>query len=107
MSAVTNTDLEYRILGWINQARAERNLKPLRADSRVWDLAGDRSAIMASKNILSHSIAGNVGTSLSSRGIKWYRWGDAIAYTYKSYGTYATADLFSPLEGQFAPTGTC
>lgn len=98
-SAITNTDYEYRILGWINKARAERNLKPLRADSRVWDLAGDRSAIMASKNILSHSIAGNVGTSLSSRGIKWYRWGDAIAYTYKSYGTYATADLFSLWKG--------
>ncbi len=94
VSAVTNTDLEYRILGWINQARAERNLKPLRADLRVWDLAGDRTAIMASKNILSHTIAGNVGTSLSSRGIRWYRWGDAIAYTYKGYGTYATADLF-------------
>ena len=101
-SAVTTTDLEYRILGWINKARSERSLKPLRADSRVWDLAGDRSAIMASKNILSHSIAGNVGTSLTSRGIKWYRWGDAIAYTYKSYATYATADLFSLWRGSSA-----
>ena len=54
---------------------------------------------MASKNILSHSIAGNVGTSLSSRGVRWFRWGDAIAYTYKSYGTYATADLFSLWKG--------
>ena len=99
VSAVTQTDLEYRILGWINKARVERDLQPLRADSRVWDLAGDRSAVMASKNILSHSIAGNVGTSLSSRGIRWYRWGDAIAYTYKSYGTYATADLFALWKG--------
>jgi uncharacterized protein YkwD len=98
-TATTNTDYEYRILTWINKARADRNLKPLRADLRVWDLAGDRSAVMASKNILSHSIAGNVGTSLSSRGIRWYRWGDAIAYTYKSYGTYATADLFSLWRG--------
>lgn len=99
VGAVTQTDLEYRILGWINQARAERDLQPLRADSRVWDLAGDRSAVMASRNILSHSIAGNVGTSLSSRGVRWFRWGDAIAYTYKSYGTYATADLFSLWKG--------
>lgn len=99
VSAVTQTSLEYRILGWINKARVERDLKPLRADSRAWDLAGDRSAIMASKNILSHSIAGNVGTSLSSRGVRWFRWGDAIAYTYKSYGTYATADLFALWKG--------
>ncbi len=101
-SAVTTTDFEYRILGWINKARADRDLKPLRADLRVWDLAGDRSAIMASKNVLSHSIAGNVGTSLTSRGIKWYRWGDAIAYTYKSNGTYATSDLFALWKGSSA-----
>src|SRR4029077_9214605 len=80
VSAVTQTDLEFRILGWISGARAQRDLQPLRADTRVWDLAGDRSATMASRNILSHSIAGNVGTSLSSRGIRWFRWGDAIAY---------------------------
>lgn len=99
VSAVTTTTLEYRILGWINQARVERNLRPLVADSRVWDLAGDRSAVMASRNILSHTIAGNVGSQLTSRGIKWYRWGDAIAYTYRPNGTYATADLFALWKG--------
>jgi hypothetical protein len=98
-SAVTTTTLEYRILGWINQARAERHLQPLRADSRVWNLAGDRASIMASRNILSHTIAGNVGSSLSSRGIKWYRWGDAIAYNNQPNGTYATAELFAQWKG--------
>ena len=98
-SAVTTTTLEYRILTWVNRERVARDLKPLRANSRVWALAGDRSATMASRNILSHTIAGNVGTSLTSRGIKWYRWGDAIAYTYKSSGTYATADLFALWKG--------
>lgn len=95
VSAVTTTTLEYRILGWINQARVERHLVPLRADSRVWDLAGDRSAVMASRNVLSHTVAGYVGTQLASRGIKWYRWGEAIAYTNRPAGTYATADLFA------------
>jgi uncharacterized protein YkwD len=60
-SALTTTSLEYRILGWINQARVERHLVPLRADSRVWSLAGDRSAVMASSNTLSHTVTGNVG----------------------------------------------
>jgi hypothetical protein len=94
-SAVTTTTLENRILGWINQARVERHLVPLRADSRVWDLAGDRSAVMASRDVLSHTVAGNVGSQLASRGITWYRWGEAIAYTNRPTGTYATADLFA------------
>ena len=99
VSAVTQTDLEYRILGWINQARAERHLQPLRADKRVWDLAGDRAAVMASRNILSHTVAGVVGSQMSSRGIKWYGWGDAIAYNNAGKGTYATEELFAQWKG--------
>ena len=98
-SAVTTTDLEYRILGWINHDRADRGLQPLRADSRVWDLAGDRAAVMASRNILSHTVAGNLSSQLSSRGIKWYGWGDAIAYNNAGRGTYATAELFAQWKG--------
>ena len=98
-SAVTTTDLEYRILGWINSARAEKHLQPLRSDSRVWDLAGDRAAVMASRNILSHTVAGVVGSQLTSRGITWYMWGDAIAYNNAQKGTYATAELFAQWKG--------
>jgi Cysteine-rich secretory protein family len=101
-SATTTLDLEYRLLGWINQARLERNLVPLRSDSRVWDLAGDRAAIMASRNVLSHTVAGNVGSSLTSRGIRWYMWGDAIAYTTRSNGSYATSALFALWKGSKA-----
>jgi hypothetical protein len=99
VSAATNTSQEQRILLWINQARAERHLVPLRSDYRVWALAGDRAAVMASHDMLSHTVAGVVGTQLSSRGIKWYGWGDAIAYTYRPKGTYATADLFALWKG--------
>jgi len=98
-AAPTTTDLEYRILGWINQARVERQLQPLRADSRVWDLAGARAAVMASRNILSHTVAGVVGSQMSSRGITWYGWGDAIAYNNAGRGTYATAELFAQWKG--------
>jgi hypothetical protein len=94
-SAVTTTTLEYRILGWINQARAERHLVPLRADSRVWDLAGDRSAVMAPLNVLSHTVAGYVGSQLTSRGVRWYRWGETIGYSVRSPGANATAELFA------------
>ena len=98
-SAVTTTDLEFRILGWVNQARAELHLQPLRTDSRVWDLAGDRATVMASRNILSHTVAGVVGSQMSSRGITWYGWGDAIAYNSAQKGTYATAELFAQWKG--------
>jgi hypothetical protein len=86
----------------VNAARAERGLVALRPDSRVWDLAGDRAAVMASRNVLSHTVAGNVGSQLSGRGIKWYRWGEDIAYTSTTRGTAATADLFARWKGSKA-----
>ena len=39
---------------------------PLRTDGRLWDLAGDRAAAMASHNVLSHTVAGALGTSLTA-----------------------------------------
>jgi uncharacterized protein YkwD len=98
-SATTNTDLEYRLIGWINQARVARHLQPLRADSRVWDLAGARAAVLASRNVLSHTVPGLVGSQLTYRRIKWYMWGDAIAYTSRARGTLATAHLFALWKG--------
>ena len=59
------------------------------------------------RNILSHSIAGNVGTSLVARGIRWYRWGDAIAYTYKSLRDYARPPTCSRSGRTARPTGIC
>ena len=51
VGAVTDRRSEYRILGWINQARAERGPRdPCAPTTRLWDLAGDRADRMASTN---------------------------------------------------------
>ena len=54
---------------------------------------------MAARNVLSHTVAGVVGSQMSSRGIKWYGWGDAIAYNNAKRGSYATAELFAQWKG--------
>ena len=53
--------------------RVDRGLRPLRADSRLWDLAGDRAARMASTGIMSHTVAGNLGARSTARGIQLVR----------------------------------
>jgi hypothetical protein len=92
VTAVTTTDLERRILGWVNDARADRGLVPLRIDTRLWSVAGGRAGVMAATNTLSHTVAGSLTGDL--RGIRWYAAGEDIAMTSAAKGTYATADLF-------------
>src|SRR5882757_8289841 len=81
VGAATVTDFEHRVLDQINGARVSRGLVPLRTDGRLWDLAGDRAATMASHDVLSHTVAGSLSTSLTSRGMSWYTFGETIAYT--------------------------
>ena len=81
VSAATTTDFEHRVLDQINAARVSRGLVVLRTDGRLWDLAGDRAAAMASHNVLSHTVAGALNTSLTRRGISWYTDGETIGWT--------------------------
>ena len=57
-ASTTVSSQEHRILDQINAERAARGLRPLRADIRVWDLAGDRATRMASTGASSLSSAG-------------------------------------------------
>src|SRR6476646_8735087 len=91
VSAATITDYEHRVLDEINGARVSRGLVPLRTDGRLWDLAGDRATTMASRNVLSHTVAGSLGPSLTRRGISRYSYGETIAYT-TTRGWAAAAD---------------
>jgi hypothetical protein len=77
----------------INAARSERGLVPLRSDYRLWILADERAAAMASANILSHGVAGSIEASLDRRGIQWYRHGEVIAYS-SNTGSAAADHLF-------------
>lgn len=98
-SAYTTTDHEKAILTYINEARADRGLQPLRIDTRLWDLAGDRAGVMARTNVMSHTVAGSLKRSLSARRIQWYGYGEAIAWTSKTGPSAAALSLFNLWKG--------
>lgn len=79
--AATAPSADQSILAWVNQARVARGLVPLRSDARLWVLAGDRSASMASAGLLSHDVAGSLTWSLATRGIPTYGHGEVIGYS--------------------------
>jgi hypothetical protein len=92
-SAATATAPERQIMADVNAARAERGLAPLRSDWRLWVLADERAAAMASSDILSHGVAGSIEASLDRRGIQWFGHGEVIAYSSAS-GSAGAAHLF-------------
>lgn len=79
--AATATDTEREILALVNQARAAAGLVPLRSDYRLWTIADDRSAGMASVDVLSHGADASLEGALDRRGVQWYRHGEVIAWT--------------------------
>ncbi len=89
-SAATNDSLEHLILDQVNAARVQQGLVKLRVSGSLWDLAGDRATTMASRNVLTHTVAGSLSTSLNARHISWYSQGETIAYT-SGHGRTATA----------------
>lgn len=90
-SAATATAPERQMMAMVNQARAARGLVPLRSDDRLWVLADERAAAMASANVLSHGADGSLQDSLIRRGIQWYGHGEVIAYTSASASAAATS----------------
>ncbi len=73
--------------------RTARGLVPLRRYGDLADVAGRRATKMRDTNILSHSIAGDLGRQLTDEGVTWYRYGETIAYTYKAWANEAARDL--------------
>jgi uncharacterized protein YkwD len=89
------SDIERTVRDWINRDRTSIGLVPLRADLRLWDLAGVRAGRMASANTLSHTVAGDLGAQLTARGIQWFRYGETIGRTSSSGSTTAAAHIYS------------
>jgi uncharacterized protein YkwD len=79
VAAGTAETMEASILGWINDARAQRGIPTLRVDARLADLAGDRAATLASKDQLSHDAAGCLSCQLETRGVAWNLYGEVLA----------------------------
>ena len=94
VAAGTAETMEASILGWINDARAQRGLATLRVDARLVDLSGDRAATLASKDQLSHDAAGCLSCQLSDRGIAWNLYGEVLASNSWPWGSESARVVF-------------
>ena len=75
-----------QLVSLVNQARASLGLIPLRLDPRITLLTEERARRLAVDGVLSHSAAGDIGAQLDSRGVRWYRYGEVLAWQGGSSG---------------------
>lgn len=97
--AGTAESMETALLGWINNARAARGLGKLRVSAALADLAGDRVAVLAAKNQLSHTLPGCLSCQLDSRGIAWKLEGEVLATNTWTWGLESARVAFDGWKG--------
>ena len=97
--AGTAETMESALLGWINNARASRGLSKLRVSAALTDLAGDRVAVLAAKNQLSHTLPGCLTCQLSDRSIAWNLEGEVLASNTWAWGLESARVAFDGWKG--------
>jgi uncharacterized protein YkwD len=80
-NATSVASAESSIIGWINSARSSRGLTPLRPHSSLTSISGLRASRMASANVMSHTIGGNLASQLNSYRVSWYRYGENVGWS--------------------------
>ena len=70
----------------INHERAARGLQPLRVDSRLVAIAGERATRLAAAGVLSHAVAGSIPEDLAVHAVRWFGYGEVIGYASGSLG---------------------
>ncbi|HET7169884.1 MAG TPA: CAP domain-containing protein [Candidatus Limnocylindrales bacterium] len=93
-AATSASQAESMIVGWVNAARVDRGLVPLRYYSQLSSISGLRASRMASANTLSHTVAGSLSSQLSGYGVRWYSYGEDIAYTTATWTVDAAKAIF-------------
>jgi uncharacterized protein YkwD len=93
VSASTASDAEYLIVDLVNQQREARGLIPLRRYGTLASVAGKRADRMRDANVLSHSIAGDLGKQLTYAKVSWYRYGETIGYSRRAWAKEAAREL--------------
>ena len=94
--ASTESTMESSLRTWISRDRVARGLRPLRNDSRLAGLAGERATWMAVKGKLSHnSVDGSACDAMSKRSIYWYRCGEDIGFTTATWGTQSAKFIYT------------
>lgn len=97
--AGTAETMESALLGWINNARASRGLSKLRVSTALTSLAGDRVAVLAAKNQLSHTLPGCLTCQLNARSIAWNLEGEVLASNTWAWGLESARVAFDGWKG--------
>jgi uncharacterized protein YkwD len=97
VSAGTAATMESKILGWINNARDNRGLRPLRVTDKLRDLAGDRASTMARTGDLEHPDC--LSCLLRNRDISFDTCAETIAFTTYDWGHDAARSIFTAWRG--------
>lgn len=97
VAASTADTMEAQLLKWVNDARAQRSLKPLRLHSGLVDLAGDQAAKMVSSGKMQHLSC--LSCTFTNRGIQYYSVGEIVAYTTYPWGDQAAQSIFNGWKG--------
>ena len=102
-NAATADYMEGLLVKWINHARQNRGIAPLKVGWRLEDLAGDRAATMASTGRMEHTSC--LSCALNSHGVSYDRCGEVIAYTTYPWGYDAARSIFRGWKGSSAHWG--
>ena len=93
-AATSASTAEAMIIGWVNTDRAAAGLASLRGDADLAYIAGLRASRMASANVMSHTIGGNLGVQLNYLDVQWYAYGETIAWSTSAWTVDAAKALY-------------
>jgi uncharacterized protein YkwD len=98
-AATSATEAESMIIGWMNRDRSAAGLVPLQKDHELAVIAGRRATRMADHNSLSHTVGGYLPNQLSARGVRWYAYGENIAYSTRTWTVEAAKHIYALMKG--------
>lgn len=93
VQAGTAENMEGLLVKWINNARANRGIAPLRVGDKLTDLAGDRAASMAKSTKLQHPSC--LACVFRSYNISFTMCGEVLAWTTYPWGYDAAKSIFN------------
>ena len=92
-SASTASYMEGLIVKWVNNARANRGVAPLKVGSLLVDLAGDRAVTISKTQTLAHPSC--LSCVFRSYGISFSICGEVLAWTSYPWGYQAAQAIFN------------
>ncbi len=98
-AGTTESSVEAAIVSLLNKDRVARGLPKLGVTSGLASIAGTRAKTLATKQVLSHTAAGNLQSQLNAAGIVWRAWGENIARTSTPWGSNTAPQLYALWKG--------